>query len=361
MRLSRDGLLSGVFLVVLVVATVLGPRAGAEEKPASDEDFGELLDGVVAVVGDLVVTRSDLAQAMAYPAALLKAKQDAGLPEAKVQDEFRQLQVETRDNLVDNKLILLAGQADGMNVDDEIRRRMEKLKASFEHDPEKLAGYLKARGHASPEEYERQMREEMLRQRVVFGLIRPRAEVTEDEVMASFQERYGKLRKQPGECEGAMVKFYSLEQIWFPMKEASTFSALHARYTAAYRCYLGLVAGDFAAADADTRCGSTESPAAFGALGEVDETKSFDPAFQEAFEKLTRQPDLEFSEPFVIQDGVRILRVTSTREGCVADSNEVVRLKHRLKARLEEKKFEKVLRWWLQELRGKFRVDLKKL
>jgi len=342
-------------LVALLLAHPFPGRA--EEK----SQMGELLDGIVAIVGDHVITRSELSEALAYPASILKAKAEAGMPADLAEAEFKGLQRETLNNLVNNRLILLAAAADGVSSLAEVRRRMEKLKAGFGQDKARLEQFLRSQGFESIEDYEDQMTEELTRQRMIYGQVRPRAEITARELEAAFEERYGGERASKKECKGAVITYFTLEQIWYPMAETSSYQEVVRVYAAAYKCYLALKAGEAEASQAATQCAGEDFTPSFGQLGEVDETKSFEQKFQAAFESLMTPPQRSYSEPFIIKDGIRILKVASRREGCIDDATEITRLKDRIRGLVEEEKFDKVLKWWLQELRGKFRVEIRDL
>jgi hypothetical protein len=343
-----------VVAVLAVLACVEGAVLAQEEVP------GQLLDGIVAVVGEEPVTRSELSEMLVFQGRLLKARKDAGLPSDEADKEFARLQQETLKHLVDNRLILLAAKADGMSVGDEVRRRIEKLKASFAGDVAKLEKYLAAQGFGSLADYERQMGEEMLRQRMVFAQVRPRAEISDREAQAAFEERFQGKRAEAMECKGAVVSQYALEQVWFPLPEDAGPEQVLAAYGQAYACYLRIVKGELGGAEAPEKCAG-EVVAQFGDLGEVDETKTFERSFQDAFDGLRNESGKQCSPPFLHKDGVRILRITGTSEECIDDAEEVTQLKDTLRGRLEEEKFEKVMDWWLEELRGKFRVELKAL
>lgn len=349
---------------LLTIALALGamsliPVATPAQEPTQPD--GELLDGIIAVVGDHVVTRSELVQALAFPAALLKAKTAAGLPQAKVEEEFTRLQTETRDNLVDNQLILLSARAEGMSVAEDVRRRMEKLRGGFQNDRARLETFLAGQGFGSVEEYERQMEEELLRQRIVFGRVRPRAEISDEDLAKAFSERYAGKSVDDSLCEGAAVRHHELEQLHFAVATTVSAGEVMTAFEGAYRCVLALRSGKTTLADAPATCRAGEVAPQAGSLGEIDETMSFDPAFQQAFDVLVTQPAGSYSDPFIIKDGIRILRVVSSRYGCVDDEDQLKDLKDRVRVRLEDEKFEKVLKWFLQELRGQFRVELKKL
>lgn len=345
---------------ILVVA-VLTLVAVAAPLFAEESDRGTLLDGIIAVVGDEVITRSELADAMAFRASLLKAKQKAGLAGEEVAGRFDELQEEIRSNLVDNKLILQAARDEGMEAGEEVTKRIEKLKERMP-DKDQLANFLASQGFDSLADYEARMKEEMLRQRVVFTKVRPKAEVTQKELEAEFQKRYGGKAAEEAGCKGAYVRVFALEQVRFPLANATTVGGLIATYSTAYACYLGLLSGDIGPEEVGGRCGDETLVAHHGSLGDVDETKSFEASFQAAFESLiAADSEDKLSEPFILNDGIWILMVTGQRRECFTDLSELSRLKDRVKARLEDEKFERVLNWWLKQLRGKYRVDLKPL
>jgi hypothetical protein len=345
-------------VLVFCSATMTSSVAFAEEGKAPR---GELLDGIIAVVGDHVVTRSELAQALAYPAALLKAKTAAGLPSDEVEKEFLNLQSETRDNLVNNQLILMSAKAEGMSVAEEVRRRMDKLREGFQGDQARLETFLKGQGFGSADEYETQMEEELLRQRLIFGRVRPRAELSDDDLAKAFAERYTGKEVDGAACAGAAIRHHELEQLHFAVATTVSVGEVMAAFEGAYRCVLALRSGSTTLLDSPTVCRAGGVAPEAGSLGEVDETMSFDPAFQQAFDALVNEPAGSYSDPFIIKDGIRILRVVSSRTGCVEDESQVRDLKDRVRARLEDEKFAKVLKWFLQELRGQFRVELKNL
>jgi len=328
---------------------------------AEEPERGTLVDGIVAVVGDQVITRSELADAMAFKASLLKAKQKAGLAGEEVANRFEELQVEIRSNLVDNKLILQAANDEGMSAGEEVTKRLEKLKERMP-DKEELERFLGSQGFDSLADYEARMKEEMLRQRIVFTQVRPKAEVTQKELETEFQKRYGGKAAREAGCEGAYVRVFALEQVRFPLAPNTTVGGLISTYSTAYACYLGLLSGDIAPEEVGVRCVVENLVPQHGSLGEIDETKSFEQSFQAAFEDLiAADAEDKLSEPFILNDGIWVLMVTGQRRECFTDLTELSRLKDRVKARLEDEKFEKVLNWWLKQLRGKYRVDLKPL
>ncbi len=328
---------------------------------AGDTDRGELVDGVVAVIGSKVVSRTDLANAMAYQATLLAAKKQAGLSEEDAEKEFARLQLEVRDNLVDNTLILLAAEEGGMSVSDHVEKQISKVKEAFAENPEQLQQFLASRGYRSIEDYKKGLREELLRQRIVMMKVRPRSEVTLEEVQEEFEKRYqGKPAAAEG-CDGALVPVYYLEQMFFPLPKEVSINGLIDTYVRAYKCYLGLKAGKFAPPDVPTACADGGAAPGYGAIGDVDETKSFEKSFQDAFDGLASNTKEELSEPFIGKDGVRILRIATRRKECYTDKSEITRLVTRLKGKLEDRKFEKAMQFWLKELRGRYRVDVKPL
>lgn len=359
-RMKHNIFLGLVSLAVVALGVLSFGSASAIEQEEDTSQYGEIVDGIVAVVGDQVVTRSELSEAMAFEASLLKAKVRAGLDQDAMNSQFLELQKEIRGNLVDNKLILLAAIDEDLDVDEQLDKRVSQLKQAFPAEDALNRG-LAAQGYGSLKEFRSKMREELLRQRIVFTQVRPRSEVTQKEVNSSFKKRYGGKKAREANCAGALVRVFALEQVRFQLPKDIRFSQLIESYSNAYSCYLNLKAGKFQFSDAVTECTLNNVAPAIGSLGEVDETKSFEANFQGAFDTIIAADGIEYSEPFIINDGIWLLRVKSTRTECMSDSSAVARLKERLKARLGEEKFERVMKWWLRQLRGKFRVVLRPL
>jgi parvulin-like peptidyl-prolyl isomerase len=321
---------------------------------------GTKIDGVVAIVGDKVVTRSDLAAAMEFQVALLNARQAGGMDANEVQQEFRELQTEIRDNLVNNTLILLEAEEEGLSVDDQVNRQAGKLRQAMAENPAEMSAFLRARGYGSLDEYLTAMREEVLRQRIVMLRVRARSEITDEELEAAFSKRYGPTAGS--RCKGARLISNSVSQIWFPLLAEASMERVLEIYAQAYRCYKALEGGGFAAEDVAQKCSTSELRPDFGSVGELDETHAFEAAFQEAFDQLLESSIARpVSQPVMGQDGVRILMVTDRQEVCVTDADDVARMRTALKVRLEDRKFQKAMKFWLEELRGKYQVQIRPL
>lgn len=349
------------FAAACCALALLGAAPGLTHSQESDaNEYGEMLDGIVAVVGNQVITRSELSEAIAFEASLLKAKVRAGLDDSEMNNQFLELQKEIRSNLIDNKLILLAALDEEFEVDDQLDKRVEQLKKAFPTEDALKRG-LASQGYSSLKEFKEKMREELLRQRIVFTQVRPRSEVTRKEVNSAFKKRYGGKKARESNCQGALVRIFALEQIRYQLPPDVRFSQLIDSYSTAYSCYLALKNGAIEFAETSSLCQLNGQAPTTGSLGEVDETKSFEASFQKAFDTLIANEGIEYSEPFIINDGIWLLRVKSSRTECMTEAGAIGRLKERLQARLSEEKFERVMKWWLRQLRGKFRVELKAL
>ncbi|MBM4356298.1 MAG: hypothetical protein FJ109_21325, partial [Deltaproteobacteria bacterium] len=224
--------LLGVLCVTGVMCRAT-PYASGQE--AAD---GTKIDGVVAIVGEKVVTRSDLVAAMEFQVALLRARQAGGMDADEVQQEFRELQAETRDNLVNNTLILLEAEEEGLSVDDQVDRQAGKLREAMTENPAEVLAFLRARGYGSLDEYVAAMREEVLRQRIVMLRVRARSEVTDEELDAAFARRHG--HTAGSRCKGARLISSSVSQIWFPLLAEASMERVLEIYAQAYRCYKAL-------------------------------------------------------------------------------------------------------------------------
>jgi hypothetical protein len=351
-----------VALALLLPAALSRAQEGTGEpevKPAGETDFGVLLDGVLAVVGNQVVTRSELGREMRAQVLLLEAQRRGGVPVAEVEAEFRKLQATVADNLVDNKLLLLAAIEGKVDVDEKVQKHMKKLREGFASSPEKLVEFLALRGHSSVEEYERNLKEEALRETVVFRQVGPKADLREDELEAEFDRRHRGKRASSLGCSGAVVSYFTLEQLLIPLPEDTTMEELVEAYAVAFACHRKLLSGEATMETAIELCGNEMFKPVFGSIGELNETQSFDKQFQVVFDELTGRPDASLSQPFLVGDGLRVLRKVSSREGCVEDPAEIARLKEQLSAKASDEKFARILKAWLARLRAKYRVDLR--
>ncbi len=193
---------------LLKFALVLTPLAAAAQQtqqPASSvpvplKSGTDTVDRIVAVVGDSVITWSDLATAVNQQRA-------AGLQLPP--DSAGQLAIARQilSGLVDEEILLQ--KAPDMKVDvsesdvsTQVDRRLREIRSHFQSDAEYRAE-LKNAGFGTPEEYRRSLADQVRRsliQQQTFAALQKTAKpasVSEDEVTAAFDKVKGQLQQRP--------------------------------------------------------------------------------------------------------------------------------------------------------------------
>jgi peptidyl-prolyl cis-trans isomerase SurA len=199
--------LAGAALAALAVAAFPAPGRAAEPaggqdaaKPAAPgggvalpgDPKGDLVDGIAAQVGTEVVLVSDVERASAPIEAKMRAQ---GGTDA----DIALLRSDILDKLIERKLILLLAkraeiQATDLEIDDAIAGiakenglTLDALKKSVEEQGLTYDGYRQ------------KIREEIVQQKVLASMVRPRVKVEESAIRKLYDQRYGSLPASGGE------------------------------------------------------------------------------------------------------------------------------------------------------------------
>ncbi len=159
-----------VFLIFFVISLTFGSALRAE-----------LIDKVAAVVNDEVITLSEVREV----ARLLKNDKNAkGLSE-------RELELLALEKLIEEKLVEYEAKRYDVSVsDEEVEAFVEELTKDL-GGKERLLEFLRARG-LTYEEYERQVREELKKLKLIQIVTKNRVVVPEEEVRAYYERHYPK-------------------------------------------------------------------------------------------------------------------------------------------------------------------------
>lgn len=144
-----------------------------------------IVDRVVAVVNDEIIADSELAEMMAPFSAKLA---DIADPVARAQAEEKQRR-RVLDELVGQKLVLQeAGRRKLSVAVEEVDDHIQRILSQQSWTKQQLDAYLTAQG-LSLSEFRRQVREQLLRQRVVRSAVGARIRITERELQDFYKER----------------------------------------------------------------------------------------------------------------------------------------------------------------------------
>jgi parvulin-like peptidyl-prolyl isomerase len=145
------------------------------------------LERVSAVVDDTVILESEVVQ---RAAPLLAEGEQPSDPQAKVQ-LWRTTLRKALDQMVEEQLILDAAREAKLEVaDDEVQKALEEVKRQNKLTDKQLETALASQG-TTMSQYKKDVRRQILRLRALNVLVRPRVQVSEDQVKAKYEKLSG--------------------------------------------------------------------------------------------------------------------------------------------------------------------------
>jgi peptidyl-prolyl cis-trans isomerase SurA len=149
----------------------------------------ELLDGVAAIVGKKVILRSELD--LATDLLARRAADQNGQLSA---EQYQQLRGQALRTLIDDEIMMeVAERSDMVASDSDIDAAIESIAKDEHVSSEEVYAAARAQG-MDRETYRHQLAVQMTRVRVIHGSVRQRIAVTDEQVHALFDERYGKAK-----------------------------------------------------------------------------------------------------------------------------------------------------------------------
>ncbi len=290
-----------------------------------------LLDRIVAVVNGEAITWSQL-RGFIPPDAMAEARAPGGERAAR---EIRRLESKYLEEMVELRLEAQAAEAEGISVSDaEVDQAVAGIRSKFSLSDEAFARALEEQG-LTMESYRSNLREQILVNRVVNKVIRPRVTVSDsevDQIMAAEHPEFAHRNI------AARVRLISLEEegekgvekvreIVREFDQGTPFSELASRY-------------------------STDPSAKFGGDLGVIRRGMVKPALESAAFSL--EPG-KISDPLFLDGRLYLLLVESYEE----QSGDIARARREITERLREKGMEREYRAWLRQLKGKAYVEIK--
>jgi parvulin-like peptidyl-prolyl isomerase len=329
------GVLSIASTVALAALLALAPSASAA--PAKARSL--VVDKVVAVVNDEIILKSELLRRVAPLTAEVQKIADR----AERQRRLAKLEGDVLDEMVDEELIAQAAEEAKLEVTTkEIESALGEIKKQNNLDDNQLAQALRMQGY-SLASYRHDVRRQILRMRAVNMIVRPRVNVTDDDVRARF-DAMGR--------RSAAVKRVKLRHILVPLSAKATEAELgQAKQKAA-----GLIekikgGADFARLAADN---SADEQTKFtgGDLGWI-ERGSLDTEWEVIVFAMAKD---EVRGPITGPRGLHVFQVTDVERNEQKNFDEV---KEQIRAELFGKEMDRQTKQWLTELRDKAHIDLK--
>ena len=177
-RSIRFGRISGACFSV-GLALLLSPPVG---------DAAELIDGIAAQVGAEVVLISEVSRIANPVEARMRA---AGAPDV----EIKKMKAEVLDSLIENRLLDITAQLAEVEAEpDEIESAMEGIAAENGITLATLRRSVEAQGLEFAT-YRAKIGQEIVRQKLLGGMLGGKVKIDEAKVRALYDERYGKQRQ----------------------------------------------------------------------------------------------------------------------------------------------------------------------
>lgn len=172
MQMKYSSIVAG--LVIAMAVSVFTPESEA----------GVMIDRVVAVVNDDVITMSELQKEIAVRAQEIRSSQKGKERET----ELSRLNKDILNLMVERHLQLDFAKKRGISVsDEEVKAAIEDIKKKNGFDDEALLNALEAKNMTFGE-YRKTMREEIIVNKLVYREVKSRLTVTESEIAAYYKE-----------------------------------------------------------------------------------------------------------------------------------------------------------------------------
>lgn len=318
------------------------PRAVGEPEPAP----GELLEGVVAVVGSRVITRYDLRMGMMPRLAEIPGD----LPKEEREEKFQVIQREVLDNIIDNELVLVAGDRQGIEVSpkdvDAQLVRMFQLSDGATLEPKLVEAKAKEVGFDSAAHLRETIRNKILREQVVMMQVRAKVKVSDREIDQAFAVRYPEGR----------YRAVRIAHVLFRLDPTASFETFQEVWERALALQKRIDSGEVsfeeaAGSDSDDKASGEDG----GVIGSVTEG-----TLEEDFEELVfALPIGGVGGPVRSNLGIHLVKVVGEEWRTFEDDAQREEFRFRLRGLLEEKAFEKAFRRWIDEQRANAKIDIR--
>ena len=334
--------LLGLPALIMILGSVLAPASALAAEPGAED--GDLLEGVVAVVGNRVVTRYDLRLAMLPRLTGIPAD----LPEDEREAKFQTIQREVLNNIIDNELVLVAGDRQGIEVSskdvDGQLRRMLRIEGPL--DPKVLEAKARELGFDSAEHLRETIRTKILRDQVVMMQVRAKVKVSDREADQAFAARYSDGKYRAVKIAhvllrlGPSANFESFQETWERAREVLG------------RIKAGTITFEEAArTESDDKASGEDD----GIIGFVTEG-----TLEEDFEDVVfNLPVGGVGGPVRSNLGIHLVKVVAEERREFKDDAQREEFRFRLRGLLEEESFEKAFRRWLDEQRASTKIDIR--
>lgn len=292
-----------------------------------------LLDRVVAVVNQEVITWSDLYRAMEFEASD-KMRELKGDEKRKI---FKENEAVFLENLIDLRLQLQAARQSGIDATSEdINEAINDLKKKYSLDDNKFVESLKREGFTL-EEYKEKLAEQIILGRIVSQQVRSKIVVSESDIEKHMAENKDiligeayRIRqiffKKPGDSSLKKATEEKVNEVLKRLRDGEDFSSLAKIYS------------------------EDPSRKAGGDLGFIRKSHMA----KEFIEVISQMKTGDVSQPFWTDRGLHIIKLEEKSE-----RQTEAELKEAVKNKLLEKQFSAKYKSWLRDLRENAYIEIR--
>lgn len=287
----------------------------------------EMVNGIAAVVNDEIITTHKLE----------KELQDAGQIPPEQRDRLRR---EVLGKLIDDVLLRQRIKELGLKVgDEELEAAIQDVQKQNKLTRPQLEEAVRSQGMGF-DEYRENLREQILRFKLMGREVQSKVEVTSDEIRDYFRQNIDKYREEPS---------VRLNRLTFPLPEKATAEQQSAVLSRADEALRRLRKGE--SFEAVLRA-TADQGAEGGDMGSF-EAGELTPSFADAVRDLKVG---EYSEPVPTPRGVHLLQVVERNPGRVRQFDSA---KDEISRILKERKTESRLKEWSEGLKKKAYIDVR--
>lgn len=335
-RLSAT--LAPVFVISILASAAIAtlPGAAHAQAPAGRK---VVVDRVVAVVNDAIIMNSELDTRMAPLRAEIQQITD---PKERTRRTAK-MTSQVLSEMVNDELIVQAAVESKIDVEPgEVNSAIDEIKRENKLDDAALSQVLAQQGYTMAS-YKADLRKQILRLRATNQLVRPRVNVTPEDIRA----RYDQMQRR-----SEAVSSVRLAHMLFKLPERPSEQQLAAAKDRAAKAIARVRGGEaFAAVTADVS-EDEGTKASGGELGWF-ERGSITPEWESVVFAMEKD---DLRGPISGPQGLHVFTVLEVKRSDLKTFDE---LKDQLKAELTRRETEKQTKLWVEELRKKAYVDLK--
>ena len=331
-----------LLLAALLVST-FGARARAEtptRSGATGDHRSFVVDRVVAIVNDTIILESELRARLASMEPDLQSITD---PKERAR-RLDKLKTQMLDEMVDEELIVQAAAEARIDVDaSEVQAALDEIKKQNKLDDAGLAAALSEQGYTLAS-YREDLRRQLLRLRTVNQLVRPKVNITDEDVKAKYDEMSRRSNA---------VSAVQLAHILIKVPEKASEQELAAAKDKAATAIQRVKAGEDFAAVAKQLSDDAETKDTGGQLGWFERGSMASPEWETIVFSMDKG---EVRGPVAGPQGLEVFFVTDQKKNSLGSFKD---LQEKIRADLQRREMDKQTQTWFDELKKKAYIDIK--